>query len=244
MIFEIPLDQGRCTLFTDLRSGERTPTGAARRGLRSIPRRSRDAARSGQGQCPRSLRTGPPSASVGDGTASSGQGPKELMPPQLASARSVPTGTRTEGSGDRVSVKRCRRASQPVSRRRGSICGIARHASRRDGRCKQVELKVNARRSISGGPVPLETPRRARRRKPQRLRGAHIFQSRPTTPTPHGPQRRPPAHGPAGPGLREPPPGPAPESPAPRGPGSQGTGTWGTADPEQSAQLTSSHQSL
>ena len=35
--------------------------------------------------------------------------PKELGPPQLDSARSVPIGTRTEGLGNRVSVKRCRR---------------------------------------------------------------------------------------------------------------------------------------
>jgi hypothetical protein len=35
--------------------------------------------------------------------------PKELGPPQLDSVRSVPIGARTEGTGNRVSVKRCQR---------------------------------------------------------------------------------------------------------------------------------------
>ena len=45
-----------------------------------------------------------------------GKEPKELGPPQLDSAKSVP-GTRTEGSGNRVSVKRCHgvEAGKPVS---------------------------------------------------------------------------------------------------------------------------------
>lgn len=37
------------------------------------------------------------------------QEPTELMPSQLASAKWVPIGTRIEGSGNRVSAKRCRR---------------------------------------------------------------------------------------------------------------------------------------
>jgi len=47
---------------------------------------------------------------------SRGKEPKELGPPQLDSARSVP-GARTEGSGNRVSVKRCHgfEAGKPVS---------------------------------------------------------------------------------------------------------------------------------
>lgn len=36
----------------------------------------------------------------------SGMEPKDLGPPQLDSVRPVPIGTRTEGSGNRVSVKR------------------------------------------------------------------------------------------------------------------------------------------
>ena len=38
---KIPLDLGFCEVFTDARSGERTPTGAVRRGLRPSPHRSR-----------------------------------------------------------------------------------------------------------------------------------------------------------------------------------------------------------
>ncbi len=47
---------------------------------------------------------------------SRGKEPEELGPPQLDSARTVP-GTRTEGSGNRVSVKRCHgfEAGRPVS---------------------------------------------------------------------------------------------------------------------------------
>jgi hypothetical protein len=41
VFFEIPLDQAFCVVFTDVRSGERTPTGAVRRGLRPSPHRSR-----------------------------------------------------------------------------------------------------------------------------------------------------------------------------------------------------------
>ncbi len=41
MNLKIPLDQGLCGVFTDARSGERTPTGAVRRGLRPSPHRSR-----------------------------------------------------------------------------------------------------------------------------------------------------------------------------------------------------------
>jgi hypothetical protein len=52
--------------------------------------------------------------SVGNGAVV--EEPKELGPPQLDSARLVP-GTRTEGSGNRVSVKRCHgfEAGKPVS---------------------------------------------------------------------------------------------------------------------------------
>lgn len=58
MFFEIPLDLGFCSRFTDARSGERTPTGAVRRGLRPSPHRSRGAAESEHGQCSRPPRTG------------------------------------------------------------------------------------------------------------------------------------------------------------------------------------------
>lgn len=46
--------------------------------------------------------------SVGNGAVV--EEPKELGPPQLDSARSVPIGTRTDGTGNRVSVKRCQRS--------------------------------------------------------------------------------------------------------------------------------------
>ena len=58
MFFEIPLDQVFSGVFTDARSGERTPTGAVRRGLRPDPRRSRGAAEPEYGQCSRPSRTG------------------------------------------------------------------------------------------------------------------------------------------------------------------------------------------
>lgn len=64
--------------------------------------------------------------------------------------------------------------SQPGDRRRVRKRGIARRAERRDGRCEQVESKVNARRSICGGPVH-ESPRRVRRRKPATRRGHFRF---------------------------------------------------------------------
>ncbi len=41
MNLKIPLDLGFSDVFTDARSGERTPTGAVRRGLRPSPHRSR-----------------------------------------------------------------------------------------------------------------------------------------------------------------------------------------------------------
>jgi hypothetical protein len=169
---KIPLDLGFCDVFTDDRSGERTPTGVVRRGLRPSPHHSRGAAESEHGQCSRPPRTGlsdsfgrpgattsrrtsratgagvgsdrtgvafgwrrkrrpagafgehgatrswragrrddrARSAPSGAGWAGScGEEPKELGPPQLDSVRSVLIGTRTEGSGDRVSVKRRQR---------------------------------------------------------------------------------------------------------------------------------------
>ena len=172
MFFERPLDQGLCDVFTDARSGQRTPTGAVRRGLRPSPHRRRGAAETRIGQCSRPPRTGlsgsfgsaaattsrPPSRETGTGVGSnracddlrvvagdgdlleraegtsslvtdgrcgeaigseppsgvrgqrsSGVEPEELGPPQLDPARSVPIGARTEGSGNRVSVKRCQR---------------------------------------------------------------------------------------------------------------------------------------
>jgi hypothetical protein len=221
---ELPLDQVFSDVFTDARSGERTPTGAVRRGLRPSPHRSRGTAEPEHGQCSRPPRTelpgsfgrtgattsrrpsretvrasgqtGPaaPSGGAGNGDllersrvagqpviaercgettgqacrpratsdlAPSGgrwhiafgrdacngvvvEEPKELGPPQLDPARSVPNGTRTEGSGNRVSVKRCHgfETGKPVS---SPTRGIARHAERRDGRCEQVETKANAR---------------------------------------------------------------------------------------------------
>ncbi len=197
MFFEIPLDQGLSGVFTDARSGERTPTGAVRRGLRPSPHRPRggsgvgtrtvftatsnrvggllredgndDESASATGDrgerrvrpgrrrlrvasetetcwCVRRARGNPSSTNAtarqpgtlgalghrvinrlraADGTSPPGalrctcgwgagngvvvKEPKELGPPQLDSARSVPIGARTEGSGNRVSVKRCQR---------------------------------------------------------------------------------------------------------------------------------------
>jgi hypothetical protein len=43
------------------------------------------------------------------GNGAMAQEPKDLGPPQLDSVRSVPIGTRTDGSGNRVSVKRYQR---------------------------------------------------------------------------------------------------------------------------------------
>jgi hypothetical protein len=221
---KIPLDQAFSGVFTDARSGERTPTGAVRRGLRPSPHRSRgesgigtrtvftatsdraagllrehgsndesatvtgdragvgsDRARCTFGWCgkrrPAGTFEGAGQPVIGErygettgqacrprvtsDLAPSGgrwhiafgrdacngvvvKEPKELGPPQLDPARSTPFGTRTEGSGNRVSVKRCHgfEAGKPVS---SPTRGIARHAARRDGRCEQVETKVNAR---------------------------------------------------------------------------------------------------
>jgi hypothetical protein len=50
--------------------------------------------------------------------------PKELGPPQLDSARSVPIGARTDGTGNRVSVKRCQTGSGP-----GNWCRVRNAAS-------------------------------------------------------------------------------------------------------------------
>jgi hypothetical protein len=82
-------------------------------------------------------RTGEATGSTGrlraaGGQRSGGEEPKELGPPQLDSAKPVPIGTRTEGSGNRVSVERCRRI-------RGRAAGIEsetrhrppRHSARR-----------------------------------------------------------------------------------------------------------------
>ena len=105
--------------------------------------------------------------------------PKDLGPPQLDSARSVPYGARTEGSGNRVSVKRCQGsgAGRPAS---SQTRGIARPAEGRDGRCEQVESKANARRSTCGGPVHRAAPGGAQARARSTDRGARHF--RPTTP--------------------------------------------------------------
>lgn len=51
MFFETGVDQGFRGVFTDARSGERTPTGAVRMGLRPTPHRSRGTAESEHGQC-------------------------------------------------------------------------------------------------------------------------------------------------------------------------------------------------
>ena len=105
---------------------------------------------------------------------SRGEEPKDLGPPQLDPARSVPIGARTEGSGNRVSVKRCHgfEAGKPVSSPKR---GIARHAARRDGRCEQVETKANARHSTSGGPVHSSSPGRRAGESPQRQPGRFRF---------------------------------------------------------------------
>ncbi len=197
MNFKIPLDLGFCAVFTDPRSGERTPTGAVRRGLRPSPHRSRGASgigartvftatskradellreRGGNDESAnvtgnrggRRVRPGrrSPSGDVGDGgllersegtgqpaaggwfgeaighaqslralgdlppsgggwhsafgctsvhmrvrcrQRSCGRGAEGTGPPQLDSAKSVPIGARTNGTGNRVSVKRCQR---------------------------------------------------------------------------------------------------------------------------------------
>ena len=173
VFFEIPLDQGFCDVFTDARSGERTPTGAVRRGLRPIPHRSRGAAESEHGQCSRPSRTGRSGSSECDGNDESAdvtgdRGGRRVRPgprspsggrgkrrpagvcggdgatrhrradrrgrpgprgafgqpvgngavvrsrrnwghPNWTQRGRFPIGTRTEGSGNRVSVKRCRR---------------------------------------------------------------------------------------------------------------------------------------
>jgi hypothetical protein len=245
VFFEIPLDQGFRAVFTDARSGERTPTGAVRRGLRPSPHRSRGAAESEHGQRsrpPRAERRGPPGARrsdrVGDRHRETGGGrrvrPGRRPPsggrrrrrpagavdgtgrpvPAEASARRRGSGPAfgweagngavvrsrrnwghpnwtqrgrfrlapvADGSGNRVSVTRANGsgAGKPVS---GPTCGIARHASRRDGRCEQVESKANARHSISGGPVH-ETPREGGKRKPTTRPGRFRFSARhPTLP--------------------------------------------------------------
>ena len=110
--------------------------------------------------------------------------PKELGPPQLDSAKSVPHGARTEGSGNRVSVKRCQgfETGKPVS---SPTRGIARHAARRDGRCEQVETKANARPSTSGGPVHSSSPGRRAGESPQRRPGRFRL----PTDHPHHPEK-------------------------------------------------------
>ena len=110
----------------------------------------------------------------GVGTGVVVEEPKELGPPQLDSVRSVPIGARTNGTGNRVSVKRCQRVR---GRETGveSERGIARHAARRDGRCEQVETKANARPSTSGGPVHSSCPGRCAGESPQRRPGRFRF---------------------------------------------------------------------
>ena len=49
---------------------------------------------------------GPRETQVAWGQRGNGSEPKDLGPPQLASVRTVPIGTRTDGTGNRVSVKR------------------------------------------------------------------------------------------------------------------------------------------
>jgi hypothetical protein len=263
---KIPLDQGFSGVFTDARSGERTPTGAVRRGLRPSPHRSRGDSGIGtrtvftatsdraagllreDGSNDESATVTGDRAGVGSDRAcghlrvtwetetcwsvrrcgetrhrrtvrrddrarlspsgderpgafgrqvahrfragrmqrSRGEEPKELGPPQLDPARSVPNGARTEGSGNRVSVKRCHgfETGKPVS---SPTRGIARHAARRDGRCEQVETKANARHSTSGGPVHSSSPGRRAGESPQRRPGRFRFppgqsDTRPTSP--------------------------------------------------------------
>jgi hypothetical protein len=247
VIFEIPLDQGFCEVFTWSRSGERTPTGAVRMEFRLDPCRSRGTAESEHGQCSRPPRTGlsdPFGAStattsrrtpretgagvgsdrahghlrvvesdgdllerssearklaVGErdgeanefdghlrvvgGRGSRGVEPKDLGPPQLDPARSVPIGTRTEGSGNRVSVNRCQRVRDRATGVE-SERAIARHAARRDGRCEQVESKATARRSTSGGPVHRAAPEGALARAGCADRGAFVFPLAPVADTP------------------------------------------------------------
>ena len=107
MIFEIPLDLGFCEVFTGHRSGERTPTGTVRKGLRPIPHRPRG--ESGIGA--RTVFTATSNRAGGLLRETGGDG-------EVARSRrnwGHPNwtqrvrfhGTRNEGSGNRVSVKRC-----------------------------------------------------------------------------------------------------------------------------------------
>jgi hypothetical protein len=93
VFFEIPLDQGFSAVFTDARSGERTPTGAVRMELRLDPRRSRGAAESGHGQCSRPPRTGR-SGSFGRSTATTGR----------RTSRETGAGVGSDRAGDHLRV--------------------------------------------------------------------------------------------------------------------------------------------
>lgn len=99
---------------------------------------------------------------VGVRQRSNGAEPNDQGTPQLNPGRRICLAPNFDGTGNWVSVKRCQigwssacRAPSENGHRPPRRFSDFDRRKRRDGRCKQVETKANARRTTSGGSVHL-----------------------------------------------------------------------------------------
>lgn len=132
MFFGIPLDLRFSEVFNDICSGERTPTGAVRRGLRPDPHRRRGAAESEQDSVHGHLRPGPRFAfgwSGEDGESAPGRGTAQA-------------GSRSGVRSDRVVVRPQGRTAKTetcwVVRETGRVGEADRTGSRPSGRVRET----------------------------------------------------------------------------------------------------------
>ncbi len=180
---EIPLDLGFSTVFTAIRSGKRTQTGAVRAGLRLGPHRRRSAAESGREQCSPATSDrvdGQPSATgsrrsgagdcdrrrvetgltgnrgrrttcrharetgwVGEADRAYGQpwatgqwfGAEGSGATPTGPGEGVPIGTRTDGSGNRVSMEQWQRSARRETGERSENGHRPPSSQGHDGRC-------------------------------------------------------------------------------------------------------------
>jgi hypothetical protein len=141
---KIPLDQVFSGVFTDARSGERTPTGAVRRGLRPSPHRSRGTAEPEHGQCSRPPRTGLPNSFGRKGATTSRRPSRETVRASGQTGPAPPSGD--VGNGDLLERSRVRgnlSSANGAARRPGRLVALGRRATWR--------LRAAGGTSLSGG---------------------------------------------------------------------------------------------
>ena len=132
---KIALDLGLCGVFTDPRSGERTPP-AVRRGLRPSPHRAGDTAESEHGQCSRPPRSGPPDSFGGTGATTSRR-----------PSRETGVGVGSDRAGGHLRVVPATETCWSVRRARGnswSTGGAARRPGTLDASGRRVTCRLRA----------------------------------------------------------------------------------------------------